>query len=109
MGPKYVSNTFKRVMRGMDLPRVRFHDLRHTHISELLLDGHPVITVSKRAGHKSAHMTLDIYGHLLPDPDADMMAAFDKKLEQDKVSKRLIMAGFRDYFCSLKTNPLTIF
>ena len=76
------------MMLGASMPcRIRFHDLRHTHISQLLLDGHPVLTVSKRAGHKSAHITLDFYGHLLPASDADMMAAFDKKLKQEKYKR----------------------
>ena len=71
----------------MDLPRICFYDLRHTHISQLLLNGHHVITVSKRTGHKSAHMTLDIYGHPLSASDADMMAAFDKKLDQEEYKR----------------------
>ena len=45
---------------------LRFHDLRHTHCSQLLRAGVPVMTVSARLGHSSAKMTLDRYAHSLP-------------------------------------------
>lgn len=49
------------------LPRsLRFHDLRHTHISILLDLGTPVGDVALRAGHSSTKMTQDRYGHALP-------------------------------------------
>ena len=82
LSPQFIGNTYRRLMSRMDLPNVGFHGLRHTHISQLLLAGHPIKVVSARAGHASVSMTLDIYGHLLPTSDADMMAAFDKELER---------------------------
>ena len=49
------------------LPRgVRFHDLRHSHISILLDLGTPVADVALRAGHSSTKMTQDRYGHAMP-------------------------------------------
>lgn len=48
------------------VPRVRFHDLRHSHASWLLRAGVPVQVVSQRLGHTSAKQTLDRYAHLLP-------------------------------------------
>jgi integrase len=63
------------------LPRekwtLRWHDLRHTHASILLGEGAPVIAVSKRLGHASVTTTLDIYGHLLDDADAQLASMFD--------------------------------
>jgi integrase len=58
-----------RIIRAKNLPLVSFHGLRHTHASILLASGLPVLTVSKRLGHSKASMTLDIYGHLLPNAD----------------------------------------
>ena len=48
------------------MPRIRLHDLRHTHASHALRAGiHPKV-VSERLGHSTVAITLDIYSHLLP-------------------------------------------
>ncbi len=49
------------------LARPRFHDLRHTHATELLRAGVPVKVVSERLGHANVSTTLNIYAHVLPD------------------------------------------
>jgi integrase len=54
-------------------PRPRPHDLRHTHASQLLAAGVPIHIVQARLGHSSIQVTVDTYGHLLP--DAQRMAA----------------------------------
>lgn len=55
-----------RGLRRSDLPKIRFHDLRHTHASILFqLDVHPKI-VSERLGHSTINITLDTYSHVLP-------------------------------------------
>ncbi|MGG3839703.1 site-specific integrase [Paenibacillus thiaminolyticus] len=49
-----------------DFPKIRFHDLRHTHATLLLKAGiHPKI-VQERLGHSSINVTLDTYSHVLP-------------------------------------------
>jgi integrase len=51
----------------LNIPKIRFHDLRHTHATMLLRkDVHPKI-VSERLGHSSISITLDTYSHVLPD------------------------------------------
>ena len=45
---------------------IRFHDLRHTHASNLLRDGVPVNVVSQRLGHAEPAITLNVYSHVLP-------------------------------------------
>lgn len=48
------------------VPEIRFHDLRHTHASLMLLQGiHPKI-VSERLGHANIGITLDTYSHVMP-------------------------------------------
>lgn len=54
-------------------PRPRIHDLRHSHASVLLARGIPIHVVSRRLGHSNISVTVDTYGHLLP--DAQMLAA----------------------------------
>jgi integrase len=48
------------------LPRIRFHDLRHSHATLLLQQGvHPKV-VQERLGHSTIAMTLDTYSHSVP-------------------------------------------
>ena len=51
------------------LPHIRLHDLRHTGATLLLGNNTDIETVSKRLGHAKASVTLDIYGHALPEND----------------------------------------
>lgn len=52
---------------GQDqLPRIRLHDLRHTHATLLLAAGEPVKVVSERLGHANAMITLTVYQHVHP-------------------------------------------
>ena len=52
------------ISRMTDMPHVRFHDLRHSHATQLLANGiHPKIA-SERLGHASIGITLDLYSHV---------------------------------------------
>ena len=44
---------------------VTLHSLRHTHASMLIASGVDIITVSRRLGHSSPKVTLEVYGHLI--------------------------------------------
>ena len=48
---------------------VRWHDLRHTCISQWLEDGHPMHEVSRWAGHSSLNFTDRVYTHVAEEPD----------------------------------------
>ena len=58
---------FYAVLKQGGLPKIRFHDLRHTAASLMLNRGVPVIVVSKMLGHSKPSVTLDVYGHLYTD------------------------------------------
>ena len=72
--PDVLTRGFDRLVRASDLPRIRLHDLRHTHASHLLAAGVNVKVVSDRLGHASVAFTLDVYGHVLPGQQADAAA-----------------------------------
>jgi integrase len=73
---------FKKLLDEAGLPRIRFHDLRHTHATLLLLKGvHPKI-VSERLGHANVQITLDTYSHVLPNLQEGAAAAFDEILDE---------------------------
>jgi integrase len=63
------------------LPRIRFHDMRHTHATHLLASGvHPKVA-SERLGHSKVGITLDTYSHVLPNMQADAAALVDDALQ----------------------------
>ena len=64
--PSNLSKRFDRLVRASGLPRLRFHDLRHTHATLALRAGvHPKI-VSERLGHADIAITLNTYSHAIP-------------------------------------------
>jgi integrase len=52
------------MLHQVGLPRIRFHDLRHTAASLMLNHGIPIIVVSKILGHSKPSITMDIYCYL---------------------------------------------
>ena len=56
---------------------LRFHDLRHTHATLLLMAGVPPKAVQARLGHSTIQMTMDTYGHLLPGIDEQAVKVLD--------------------------------
>lgn len=73
--PDSVTQAFGRLVDATDLPRIRLHDLRHTHASHLLMAGVNVKVVSERLGHASVSFTLDTYAHVMPGQQAEAAAA----------------------------------
>ena len=66
LNPESVSQLFDRIVSAPTLPRIRFHDLRHTHASLLVADGVPIKVVTERLGHAHPAFTMHTYQHLLP-------------------------------------------
>ena len=64
MSPDSVLHMLHRVLKRAGLPKVRFHDLRHTFATLALQNGVDVKTVSGVLGHFSAGFTLDTYAHV---------------------------------------------
>jgi integrase len=60
-----VWGSFERAQRGVGLPRLTFHGLRHTSATLMLLNGEHPKVVSERLGHSSVAITLDLYSHVL--------------------------------------------
>ncbi|NLO27356.1 MAG: site-specific integrase [Actinobacteria bacterium] len=77
--PMQFSSDFRRLIRRHGFC-IRFHDLRHTHASQLLKAGVPVKVVSERLGHATASITLDVYSHVLPGMQEAAVAKIDAAL-----------------------------
>jgi len=80
--PLSLTYEFARFMgRLKELPRVRFHDLRHSHATQLLADGvHPKIA-SERLGHASVGITLDLYSHVTDTMQGDAALRLDTAMQ----------------------------
>jgi integrase len=64
--PGTMSYEWRLLLETLDLPKIRLHDLRHTHATSALKAGvHPKV-VSERLGHATVGITLDLYSHVVP-------------------------------------------
>ncbi len=69
-----------RVLARAGLPRIRFHDLRHTAATLMLANGvHPKVA-SEMLGHSTTAITLDLYSHVTPHMQQTAAAALDRAL-----------------------------
>ena len=78
MPPRSLTHEFAKVAgRVKGVPRVRFHDLRHSHATQLLSAGvHPKVA-QERLGHSTITTTLDLYSHVTETMQADAAAKLD--------------------------------
>ena len=74
------SRRFKALLKRAGLPRVRFHDLRHTCATLLLGRNVNPKIVSELLGHASVAITLDIYSHVVPNMRDQAAAAMEDAL-----------------------------
>ncbi len=63
LGPDYISRHFQRILEKNNLPKIRFHDLRHTAGSLLLADGVDIKSIQEFLGHSQPSTTANIYLH----------------------------------------------
>ena len=64
--PDDVSRLLPKILEEAKLPKVRFHDLRHSCASLLLALGVPAKLVQETLGHSSYQLTMDTYSHMIP-------------------------------------------
>ncbi len=87
-GPLHPSNvvraSFLPLLERAKLPRIRFHDLRHSAATLLLAAGEHPKVVQERLGHSSIAITLDTYSHVLPSM---------QRAAADKIDALLAAAG----------------
>jgi len=69
--PEDAANMLKRrffpALRRAKLPKIRFHNLRHTYASLLIDQGENPKYIQTQLGHSSIQLTMDVYGHLMKD------------------------------------------
>jgi integrase len=77
LNPSNLRIDYIRTLDAAGLPRIRFHDLRHTAASLMLNHGVAVIVVSKILGHAKPSTTMDIYGHLIHEMQEEAAQVMD--------------------------------
>ena len=65
-----------------DLPQIRVHDLRHSHASLLINMGISPLLISERLGHEKVSTTLDIYSHLFPSKQDELITALEQSFHK---------------------------
>lgn len=66
----------------VELAKLRFHDLRHSHAAICISEGMHPKAIAERLGHSSISITMDRYGHLYNDHDDKAMASLDRAYER---------------------------
>lgn len=78
--PSNIGREFRKLLKVAQVPKIKFHDLRHTHATLMLKQGvHPKI-VSERLGHSRTQLTLDTYSHVLPSMQIEAADNFGQAL-----------------------------
>jgi len=84
--PGVLSHAFGRLVRSAGLEGVRFHDLRHTFASLMLMRGAPPKVISEALGHASVAFTMDVYSHIIGGMQEDAMRLLDGIMPEGRSS-----------------------
>jgi integrase len=82
--PNTLSRAYRKLIERAGVPRIRFHDLRHTSATLLLANGEHPKVVQERLGHASISETLDRYSHVSADMQQRAAARFDDIFDEAK-------------------------
>lgn len=84
-----VTKELHAITDRLGLPRVNFHDLRHTNASILIDEGAPIGQVADHLGHSKASTTMTIYRHAIQKSDralADLMSGAVRRAKRAGIS-----------------------
>ena len=79
-------NEFRNCTAEAQLPPIRIHDIRHSHVSMLIDMGFNVKQIADRVGHKNAMTTMRTYAHLYAGRDLELAKSLDEKIINDSGS-----------------------
>ncbi len=82
ISPRVLSKHWHELREAAGVPRLRFHDLRHTCVSLLLALGVPPHVVREIAGHSDIKVTMTVYAHGNLDAHAAALAQLDTVVSQ---------------------------
>jgi integrase len=86
LNPSVVSHNFHLMTVKAGLPGVRFHDMRHTFASLMLMRGAKPKVISEALGHASVAFTMDTYSHIIEGMQRDAMNLLDEVIPVGRVN-----------------------
>jgi integrase len=75
---------FTSLVKKAGLPRMRFHDLRHSAATILMAMKVPVKVIQELLGHSTITITLNVYGHVLPSMQEEAMDKMEHLFGKDE-------------------------
>jgi integrase len=78
ISPRNLYRSFQALLDRAEVPRMRFHDLRHSCATLLAVQGVPPRVAMEILGHSNIHTTMQIYTHVLDDGKRDALTALDR-------------------------------
>ncbi len=92
LNPSVVTHNFHKMTAHAGISCCRFHDLRHTFASLMLMRGAKPKVISEALGHASVAFTMDVYSHIIDGMQEDAMALLDEVLPEGvKQGKKIIL------------------
>jgi integrase len=85
MHPGSMSKWFPKFLTRNKLPRIKFHELRHTNATFLISQGIDVQTVAGRLGHSTSVTTQNIYSHYLQSKDKQVADLMEQTFSTKKI------------------------
>ncbi|MFC2018741.1 tyrosine-type recombinase/integrase [Chloroflexota bacterium] len=84
LDPSVLTHNFAKIVKRSGLENIRFHDLRHTFASLMLLRGAKPKVISEALGHSSVAFTMDVYSHIIEGMQSDAMVLLDEVIPAGK-------------------------
>lgn len=88
-----VKRRFTPTLRRTGIDKIRFHDLRHTYVSLLLAKNIPIKYIQRQVGHSSIQVTMDIYGHIMPETAEQSVRVLDNVFGQEEINLKQACVG----------------
>ena len=90
LDPGVLSHSFSRIAKRAGLEDVRFHDLRHTFASLMLVRGAKPKVISEALGHAAVAFTMDVYSHIIEGMQSEAMALLDAVLPAGRSAEKSV-------------------
>ncbi len=87
INPNLPYKWFTKFLERHNLPKITFHQLRHTNASLLISAGEDIVTVSGRLGHADKNITLNTYSHIIKSKEAQVANKMDEFYAGLKVNR----------------------